>query len=64
MATLELLSDEYMVINGWYGKCHDSSGEVIDLESCPEFDLNSATAHIRSVYWIKSDNTIATFNEC
>lgn len=62
MATLELLSDEYKVINGWYGKCHDSSGELIDLESCPEFDLNSATAHIRSVYWIKSDNTIATFN--
>ena len=62
MAILEQLSDEYKVINGWYGKCHDSSGELVELESCPEYDLNSATAQIRSVYWIKSDNTIETFN--
>ena len=31
MATLTQLSDEYMVINGWYGKCHDDSGEIVDL---------------------------------
>ena len=62
MATLTQLSDEYMVINGWYGKCHDDSGEIVDLAECPEFDLTSVTDKIRSVYWIKSDNTIATFN--
>lgn len=62
MAILTQLSDEYKVINGWYGKCHDSSGELIELDSCPEYDLNSATAQIRSVYWVKSDNTIETFN--
>ena len=61
MAILNLKSDEYVIINGWYGKCHDDSGEVVDILDCPEFDLTTAIDKIKSVYWIESDNTIRSF---
>jgi len=61
MAILNLKSDEHVIINGWYGKCHDDSGEVVDILDCPEFDLTTSSDKIKSVYWIESDNTIRSF---
>ena len=61
MAILSLKSDEYAIINGWYGKCHDDTGEVVDIVDCPEFDLSGVQDKIRSVYWVESDNTVRSF---
>ena len=64
MATLTQTQDAYMVINGWYGKCHDDQGTLVEVENCPDFDLTHASVadKIKAVYWTKSDNTIQSFN--
>ena len=43
MAILNQRIHEYMIINGWYGKCHADNGDLVNMNDCPDFDLLSET---------------------
>ena len=55
MAILYQRRNEHMIINGWYGKCHDDNGALVDVEDCPDFDLISTGNNVRAVYWFQDD---------
>ena len=42
MGILYQRRNEYMIINGWYGKCHDDEGDLVNSDDCLDFDLISA----------------------
>ena len=37
-----------MIINGWYGKCHDDEGDLVNSDDCLDFDLISAGNNIKA----------------
>ena len=41
MAILNQRIHEYMIINGWYGKCHADNGDLVNMNDCADFDLLS-----------------------
>ena len=61
MAILNQRIHEYMIINGWYGKCHADNGDVINMDDCPDFDLLSAGNNIKAVYWIQDNLVIQSY---
>ena len=40
MPILHQRRHEHMIINGWYGKCHEDNGDLVDMNDCPESGLN------------------------
>ena len=55
MAILYQRRNEHMIITGWYGKCHDDNGALVDINDCPTFDLISTGNNVRAVYWFQDD---------
>ena len=53
--------NEYMIINGWYGKCHDDEGDLVNSDDCLDFDLISAGNNIKAVYWIQDNLVVQSY---